>query len=83
MTLTHLHALGPVGRLVVPLIRSEAVAPHGGEGVDDMCAERRVNVLWVELQATKAVLGPVGVVAHTQVLCNPARVMVRLNSTIM
>ena len=60
-----LHPLAPGRGVVVPLKRFDVGADDVGEGVDEMGAQAGVHILGVELAHTRAVLGPVGVVAHT------------------
>ena len=62
-------------RLVIPLVRRQAVAREGGEGVDDVRAERGVDVFRQEPGGSVSVLGPGRVVADSFVLrtCNQRR----------
>ena len=68
-----LHSLAPRFRLVVPLIRLDDVLFDDGEGVDDVGAQRRVDVFGQELGRWRAILGPVRVVANTYVFLGACR----------
>ena len=61
----YLHANHPFFALVVPFKSLQLVALHCSEGVHDVCAEERVDVLREVLGRSLSVLGPVGVVADT------------------
>ena len=66
-----MHVLHPFSRfrsLIIPLKRTEVVVgvvSEVGEGVDEVRAQGRVDVFWDKPRHTLAVLGPVGVIAHS------------------
>ena len=53
--------------IIVPLKGLEVVALHGSEGVHNVGAEVRVDILWLELALAMTVLRPVGVITHSEV----------------
>ena len=57
----------PVELLVVPLEGLDHVVVHGGEGVDEVVTETRVDVLGRHAASTRTVLSPVGEVTGQDV----------------
>lgn len=51
--------------LIIPLDSADLVeAVDGGQSVDDVCAQERINVAWGKFCNTGPVLGPVGHMTH-------------------
>ena len=55
---------------IIPLIGLQPVVFDNREGVDEMGAEVWIDVARCEPAHTRSVLSPVGVVAHSQQICN-------------
>ena len=66
-TVVALHSLAPWLGLVIPLVRFDDVLLNNSEGVDDVGAQGRVDVLGLELGWWRAILGPVRVVTHADI----------------
>ena len=62
------HSSHPRRRFVVPFERRQPVAVHRGEGVDEMRAELKRDVLRLKLAVRCAILSPVRVVADTPIV---------------
>lgn len=60
------HARLPVSALVIPLESHNAVAFHCGKGVDHVTAQTGINIFSNKPPRARAILGPVGVVTHSQ-----------------